>query len=209
MLECHGWFWEKCETLPMSFQLTIQLPPGQCWKVIQQTNTKPVCALLHQLHFIDPPLILCTTDSLYRCLPEWGFQSLVSPLSSCYQVWLIQFPPNVARFCSKFYKTWTIIGSCSWLLCRYIYYMSIALFLFHLSSLSWTAVLHTVRRRRRWRSTGMSLHLVLNTSLQCSTKPCKVISSISFRISLIFNRLPSFTVGDVFCCNLTCTFTLL
>lgn len=31
--------WEKCETLPMSFQLTNQLPPGQCWKVIQQTNT--------------------------------------------------------------------------------------------------------------------------------------------------------------------------
>lgn len=29
-------FGEKCETLPMSFQLTIQLPPGQCWKVIQQ-----------------------------------------------------------------------------------------------------------------------------------------------------------------------------
>lgn len=33
----------------MSFQLTIQLPPGQCWKVIQQTNTKLVCALLQQL----------------------------------------------------------------------------------------------------------------------------------------------------------------
>lgn len=24
----------------MSFQLTIQLPPGQCWKVIKQTDTK-------------------------------------------------------------------------------------------------------------------------------------------------------------------------
>lgn len=33
-------FGEKCETLPMSFQLTIQLPPGQCWKVIKQTDTK-------------------------------------------------------------------------------------------------------------------------------------------------------------------------
>lgn len=56
--------WEKCETLPMSFQLTNQLPPGQCWKVIQQTNTKPVSALLQLLQFNDLPLILCTSASL-------------------------------------------------------------------------------------------------------------------------------------------------
>lgn len=28
----------------MSFQLTVQLPPGQCWKVIKQTDTKVVFA---------------------------------------------------------------------------------------------------------------------------------------------------------------------
>lgn len=37
-----------------------------------------------------------------------------------------------------------------------------------------TVALLTVRRRRRWRSTGMSPRLALNTSLRCSTKPCKV-----------------------------------
>lgn len=52
----------------MSFQLTIQLPPGQCWKVIQQTNTKLVCALLQQLQFNDLPLTLCTIVLLCKCL---------------------------------------------------------------------------------------------------------------------------------------------
>lgn len=45
------WFiWVKYETLPMSFQPTCQLPPGQCWKVIQQINTKLVCASLQHNH---------------------------------------------------------------------------------------------------------------------------------------------------------------
>lgn len=64
--------------------------------------------------------------------------------------------------------------------------MLIVLLWCHLSSLPPTVALHTVRRRRRWRSTGMSRLLVLNTSLPCSTKPCKVTISV-FLFHYIFN----------------------
>ena len=56
----------------MSFQLTTQLPPGQSWKVIQQNNTKLVCATLP------------VPDSMYHLLiieiiyEAEGFVSLLS-----------------------------------------------------------------------------------------------------------------------------------
>lgn len=176
-----SWFmWEKCETLPMSFQLTIQLPPGQCWKVIQQTNTKPVCALLPQLQFNDLPLILCTIDSLCKYLPGWGFLSLLFPLPSCLQSFDWCIPLKLLDFVVYF---WRHDASSDLVVHGWanICYMLMVLILFHLPSIPPTAVLHTVRRRRRWRSTGMSLHLVSNTSLPCSTKPCKVTISVFFQ----------------------------
>lgn len=130
-----------------------------------KATQQSLCALLPQLLFNDMPLILCGVDSMsnYVC---WVFRpsdvGAISPVTRCFCILWGHCPisePEVESWANEGLRV-----ACS------------AFFFFCSPSIpSCTAALHTVRRRRtRWRSTGMSHHLVLNTSLPCSTKPCKV-----------------------------------